>query len=54
MTANTPTPVKEETKKEEPKKKEEIPIASNNEAARLLSKEALKKALKEAKKEAAK
>jgi hypothetical protein len=46
MTA-TSIPVKEESKKEETKK-DEIPVASNNEAARFLSKEAIKKALKEA------
>jgi hypothetical protein len=38
----------------EESKKEEVPIATNNEAARLLSNQALKKAMKEAQKEAAK
>ena len=38
----------------EESKREEVPTATNNEAARLLSKQALKKAMKEAQREAAK
>jgi len=48
--ATTPMPF---TPREE-SKREEVPTATSNEAARLLSKQALKKAMKEAQREAAK
>ena len=51
-TIQTPTPatprVQEEIKKEVEEEEAKIPVAASNEAARLLSKQALKKAMKEA------
>jgi hypothetical protein len=48
----TSTPIPSTPREES--KGEEVPTATNNEAARLLSKQALKKAMKEAQREAAK